>query len=200
MDVGQRVTVEMEGDAACPSGAKGGKRSERVCSREERKRRKTSAAVAAAEEVHAGQQRQLSSSSSASHGSQHPKYPRCRTGVCQGDSGAPPFVVRLSCCFQLCCDPIGSLAGWCVCVCLGVRIEELLSPPVAASRLHLLSFLHLFLLLLLLLLPHSHSHPPRPPPPPSFSSSSRRPQLSSQRPGRCRPTDLPGAEDANAGG
>lgn len=68
----------MEGDAACPSGAKGAKRSERVCSREERKRRKTSATAAAtveAEEVHAGQQRQRSSSSSTSHGTQLPNVP-----------------------------------------------------------------------------------------------------------------------------
>lgn len=185
----------MEGDAACPSGAKAGKRSERVCSREERKRRKTSAAAAPAEEVHAGQQRQLSSSSSASHGSQHPKYPRCRTGVCQSDSGAPPFVVRLSCCFQLCGDPIGSLAGWCVCVCVfgGAHIRAsfstrccITSPPTEFSSSPS---------------PPSFSPPPpHLPPPPSSSSSSRRPQLSSQRPGRCRPTDLPGAEDADAGG
>lgn len=57
----------MEGEPACPTGAKGGKRNERVCSREERKRRKTSGVTA--EEVQAGQQRQSSSASSVSHGS-----------------------------------------------------------------------------------------------------------------------------------
>lgn len=59
----------MEGEPACPTGAKGGKRNERVCSREERKRRKTSGVTV--EEVHASQQRQSSSTSSVSHGS-HP--------------------------------------------------------------------------------------------------------------------------------
>ncbi|XP_018551704.1 echinoderm microtubule-associated protein-like 1 isoform X2 [Lates calcarifer] len=56
----------MEGEPAYLTGAKGGKRSERVCSREERKRRKTSGAVL---EGLAGQQRHpdCSSASSASH-------------------------------------------------------------------------------------------------------------------------------------
>lgn len=57
----------MEGEPACPTGARGGKRSERVCLREERKRRKTSGVV---EEGPTGQQRHpdCSSVSSASHG------------------------------------------------------------------------------------------------------------------------------------
>lgn len=56
----------MEGEAAGLSGAKGGKRTERVCSREERKRRKTSRLV---EEGPAGQQRhpEQSPASSGSH-------------------------------------------------------------------------------------------------------------------------------------
>lgn len=55
----------MEGEPACPTGAKGGNRNERVCSREERKRRKTSGVTV----EDAGQQRQSSSASSVSHGS-----------------------------------------------------------------------------------------------------------------------------------
>lgn len=57
----------MEGELAYVTGAKGGKRSERLCSREERKRRKTSGVV---EEGPSGQQRHpdCSSGSSVSHG------------------------------------------------------------------------------------------------------------------------------------
>ncbi|XP_031722113.1 echinoderm microtubule-associated protein-like 1 isoform X2 [Anarrhichthys ocellatus] len=56
----------MEGEPACLTGAGGGKRSERLCSREERKRRKTSGVV---EEGPTGQQRppDCSSESSVSH-------------------------------------------------------------------------------------------------------------------------------------
>ncbi|XP_071334931.1 echinoderm microtubule-associated protein-like 1 isoform X2 [Trachinotus anak] len=56
----------MEGEPAFPSGARGGNRTERVCSREERKRRKTSGAVV---EGPASQQRHpdCSSVSSVSH-------------------------------------------------------------------------------------------------------------------------------------
>lgn len=58
----------MEGEPVSSlTGARGGKRSERVCSREERKRRKTRGVV---EEGPAGQQRHpdCSSESSVSHG------------------------------------------------------------------------------------------------------------------------------------
>lgn len=44
----------MEGELAAPPGARGGKRSERLCSREERKRRKTSGVLG---EGASGQQR-----------------------------------------------------------------------------------------------------------------------------------------------
>ncbi|XP_051263977.1 echinoderm microtubule-associated protein-like 1 isoform X2 [Dicentrarchus labrax] len=53
----------MEGEPACLTGTRGGKRSERVCSREERKRRKTSGVV---EEGPTGQQRHPDSSSVSS--------------------------------------------------------------------------------------------------------------------------------------
>lgn len=124
---------QMEGELAYLTGARGGKRSERVCSREERKRRKTSGVV---EEGPSSHQRHPDSSSVSGVSRGIPFHlkcchcywfrPRCRGWLKKKlylvtaesvDVGLPLFTccyvmtVWMICCVQLCCDLISLISA-----------------------------------------------------------------------------------------